>query len=161
MSVLLAGSRGYRQRVGMSRPRLKPPWLPRKTQKDQRAEQLRPQLEVARLDLRALYRAVDRMRIAQDLPVQLRRLQELDADFAEALYVLDRPPHGLDWSAMIGDTRASLERLPDAHEAFLATFDEQTRVEIEARARRMREALLPEEAYLEIPGRDPNARRPR
>ena len=143
----------------MSRPRLKTPW-PKKTQKVEGAEHLRPQLEAARLDLRALYRAVDRMRIAQDLPLELRRVQELDADFAEALYVLDRPPGGLDWSAMIGDTRASLERLPAAREAFLARFDEPTRAEIEERAKMMRDALLPEEAYLEIPGRDPNARRP-
>jgi len=143
----------------MSRPRLKPSW-PKKTQKIERAEHLRPHLEAARLDLRALYRAVDRMRIAQDLPVQLRRLQELDADFAEALYVLDRPPGGLDWSAMIGDTRASLERLPAARTAFLATFDGPTRAEIEERARRIRDALAPDDAYLEIPGRDPDARRP-
>lgn len=59
---------------------------------------------------------------------------------------------------MIGDTRASLERLPAAREAFLARFDEPTRAEIEERAKMMRDALLPEEAYLEIP--DPNARRP-
>lgn len=101
------------------------------------------------------------MRVAQDIPVQLRRLQELDADYAEALYVLDRPPHGIDWSRMIGDTRASLQRLPAAREAFLTTFDGSMRAEIEARARQMRNLLAPEDAYLEIPGRDPNAPRPR
>jgi hypothetical protein len=99
------------------------------------------------------------MLLAQGLPVELRELQELDADFAEALYVLDRPPGRLDWRAMIGDTRASLQRLQTARESFLARFDAATRAELEERAQRIRDALLPQDAYLEIPGRDPNARR--
>jgi hypothetical protein len=122
------------------------------------AEQMRPQLETARLELRALYRALDRMWLAQDLPRALRQLQELDADFAEALYVLDRPPGLLDWSAMVGDTRASLQRLPPAREALVASFDAPTRAELEERARSIRDSLLPQDAYLEIPGRDPGAR---
>lgn len=124
----------------------------------QEAEQLRPQLEEARLELRAMYRALDRMLLAQDMPVQLRRLQEIDADLAEALYVLDRRPGGLDWAAMIGDTRASLARIPAIRAAFLATFDAATRGEIEERARLTRDVLSPRDAYLEIPGRDPDAR---
>lgn len=120
---------------------------------------MRPQLETARLDLRALYRALDRMWLARDLPVALRRLQELDADFAEALHVLDRPPFGLDWNAMIGDTRASLQRLEAAREAFLSSFNAATRAELVERAQSIRDALLPQDAYLEIPGRDPYARR--
>jgi len=55
------------------------------------AEQLRPRLEAAGLELRALYRSLDRMLLAQDVPAGLRRLHELDADFAEALLVLDQP----------------------------------------------------------------------
>lgn len=145
----------------MSRLRLKAPWSGKKRKAPESAEQLRPWLETARLDLRALYRAVDRMRIAQDLPLQLRRLQELDADYAEALYVLDRPPGGIDWSRMIGDTRASLQRLPAFREAFLLTFDETVRAGIEERVQHMRDLLVPEDAYLEIPGRDPDAPRPR
>lgn len=145
----------------MSRLRLKAPWSRKKRKTPESAEQLRPQLEAARLDLRALYRAVDRVRLAQDLPIQLRRLQELDADYAEALYVLDRPPGGIDWSRMIGDTRASLQRLPAARESFLVTFDGAMRAEIEERARQMRDVLGPQDAYLEIPGRDPNAPRRR
>jgi hypothetical protein len=124
----------------------------------QEAEQLRPQLEEARLELRALYRALDRMLVAQDMPVELRRIHELDADLAEALYVLDRPPSRMDWSAMIGDTRASLARLPAARAAFLATFDASTRAELEERTRLTREVLVHRDAYLEIPGRDPDAR---
>jgi hypothetical protein len=118
---------------------------------------MRPALEAARLDLRALYRALDRMRIAQHLPVQLRRLQELDADFAEVLYVLERPPSRLDWDAMINDTRASLNRLPALREAFLATFDASRRTELEERASLTRGVLSLTDAYLEIPGGDPDA----
>ena len=118
---------------------------------------MRPELEAARLGLRALYRALDRMLLAQDLPVGLRRLQELDADFAEALYVLDRPPSRIDWGAMMDDTRASLKRLPALYEAFLATFDAQTRALLQERASLTRDVLPPTDAYLEIPGRDPLA----
>lgn len=143
----------------MSRPRLKAPWR-KKTRDRHEAEKLRPQLEATRLDLRALYRALDRMRLAQQLPAQLRRLQELDADFAEALYVLDQPPRDLDWRMMIDDTRASLARLPATREAFLSTFDEVTRAALEERVELTRAVLAPSDAYLEIPGRDPVARRP-
>jgi hypothetical protein len=135
--------------------KLKPPW-PKKT--DGGAEQLRPQLEGARLELRALYRALDRMLLAQDMPKELRRLQELDADFAEALWVLDQPRRKFDVAAMAEDTIRSLNRLPAARAAFLATFDASTRAELEERARLTREVLPPHEAYLEIPGRDPAAR---
>jgi hypothetical protein len=121
---------------------------------------MRPELEAARLDLRALYRALDRMRLVQHLPVQLRRLQELDADYAEALYVLDRPPGRIDWGAMIRDTRGSLGRLPALRDAFLATLDVPTRAALDERARLTRGVLSPSDAYLEIPGRDPDARRP-
>lgn len=143
----------------MSRPRLKPPTL-NKLQQRREAEQLRPQLETARLDLRAVYRALDRMQLAQHLPVQLRRLQELDADFAEALYVLDRPPRGLNWRMMIDDTRASLMRLPALREAFFATFAPSTRAALEERVELTREVLSASDAYLEIPGRDPDAQVP-
>jgi len=44
--------------------------------------ELRTQLEAARLDLRALYRSLDRLRLTQDLPAEPGHLQELDADFA-------------------------------------------------------------------------------
>lgn len=119
---------------------------------------LRPLLEQARLDLRALFRALDRMLLAQDLPAGLRRLQELDADFGEALWVLDQPPGRFNLSAMARDTMASLDRVPAAREAFLAMFDAPTRVHLEARVETTRRMLLPDDAYLDIPGRDPTAR---
>jgi len=128
------------------------------TKQDAVAERLRPQLEAARLELRALYRTLDRLLLAQHLPARLRRLQELDADFAEALWVLDQPRGRFDMSAMVADTLASLNRLAAAREAFLTSFDAATRARIEERAQATRAVLSPEDAYLEIPGRDPAAR---
>jgi hypothetical protein len=125
------------------------------------AEQLRPRLEEARLELRALYRSLDRMRLAQELPAGLRQLQELDADFAEALWVLDQPRGRFNLTAMVDDTLASLSRLAPARAAFLATFDDATRAALEDRAQATRTVLSPTDAYLEIPGRDPAARRAR
>ena len=136
-------------------PRKKP------TSSAEPAEQLRPQLEEARLELRALYRSLDRMRLAQELPAGLRRLQELDADFAEALWVLDQPRRRFNLSAMVEDTLASLSRLAPARAAFLASFDDATRAALEDRAQATRTVLSPTDAYLEIPGRDPAARRVR
>ncbi len=118
---------------------------------------LRPRLEQARLDLRALFRALDRMLLAQDLPAELRRLQELDADFGEALWVLDQPSGKFDLAAMARDTLASLDRVPAAREAFLAVFDAPTRAQLGARVQATRSMLSPEDAYLDIPGRDPAA----
>ena len=136
-------------------PRKKP------TSSAEPAEQLRPQLEEARLALRALYRSLDRMRLAQELPAGLRRLQELDADFAEALWVLDQPRGRFNLSAMVDDTLASLSRLAPARAALLASFDDATRAALEDRAQATRTVLSPTDAYLEIPGRDPAARRAR
>src|SRR5574341_62450 len=55
---------------------------------------LRARLETARLDLLALFRALDRMDLAPaEIPQRLiRQLFELDADCAEALWALDQPP---------------------------------------------------------------------
>lgn len=120
--------------------------------------ELRTQLEAARLDLRALYRALDRLRLTQDLPAELGRLQELDADFAEALWVLDQPRGRFDLTAMTRDTVESLARLPAARERFLALFDGLTRELLEQRVQVTRGGLSPDDAYLEIPGGDPSVR---
>jgi len=135
--------------------------LQRFTGASEPAEQLRPRLEEARLELRALYRSLDRMRLAQELPAGLRRLQELDADFAEALWVIDQPRGRFNLTAMVNDTLASLSRLAPARAAFLATFDDATRAALEDRSQATRTVLSPTDAYLEIPGRDPAARRAR
>ena len=54
---------------------------------------LRARLEVARLDLLALFRALDRMDLSpEEIPQRLlRQLFEMDADYAEALWALDQP----------------------------------------------------------------------
>src|SRR5438552_16412227 len=77
---------------------------------------LRVRLEVARLDLLALFRALDRMDLTPaEIPQRLiRQLFELDADYVEALWGLDQPIGRLDLHAMLRDTLAALEQLPQA-----------------------------------------------
>src|SRR6266581_6295209 len=79
---------------------------------------LRARLETARLDLLALFRALDRMGLAPaEIPQRLiRQLFELDADYAEALWALDQPLGTLDLNLMLRDTIAALEQLPEATE---------------------------------------------
>ncbi|HUA59544.1 MAG TPA: hypothetical protein VML19_12365, partial [Verrucomicrobiae bacterium] len=64
---------------------------------------LRGRLENARLDLLALFRALDRMDLAPAAVPQrlIRQLFELDADYAEALWALDQPPGSLDLRLML------------------------------------------------------------
>jgi hypothetical protein len=68
--------------------------------------ELRARLEAARLDLLALFRALDRMNLTpEQIPQRLiRELFELDADFVEALWGLDQPPGKLNLRAMLRDT---------------------------------------------------------
>jgi hypothetical protein len=119
------------------------------------APDLRQQLEQARLDLRALYRSADQLGIAQHLPPEVQALLELDADFAEALWVLDQPPGRFDLAHMRRDTLASLARLPRAREQYLASLPPDERQRLLERAAVIRSDLTAEDAYLEIPGRDP------
>src|SRR5580698_11107486 len=83
---------------------------------------LRPRLETARLDLLALFRALDRMHLTPaEIPQRLiRQLFELDADYVEALWALDQPVGKLDQPAMLRDTLAALEQLPQACARFRA-----------------------------------------
>jgi hypothetical protein len=120
-------------------------------------EGFRTRLETARLDLRALFRAADQLHVAQHLPDELQRLFELDADFAEALHVMDLSPPSIDVHAMRRDTEASLDEVKQARADFLATLEGSTRKRLEAQARIVRQSLRPENAYLDVPGRDPTA----
>src|ERR1039457_3862332 len=81
---------------------------------------LRARLEAARLDLLALFRALDRMHLTpEQIPQRLlRQLFELDADYVEALWGLDQPPGKLNLRAMLRDTLAALEQLPAACSRF-------------------------------------------
>jgi hypothetical protein len=60
---------------------------------------------------------------AAEIPQRLiQQLFELDADYAEALWALDQSPAGLDLRAMLRDTLAALEQLPDAPVRFRKTL---------------------------------------
>jgi hypothetical protein len=64
---------------------------------------LRARLVTARLDLLALFRALDRMDLSPiEIPQRLiRQLFELDADFVAALWALDQPPRRLNPHTML------------------------------------------------------------
>ena len=119
---------------------------------------LRARLEAARLDLLALFRALDRMDLsAAEIPQRLiRQLFELDADYGEALWALDQPPGGLDLPAMLRDTLAALEQLPDALVRFRKTLPQRAHSTLPALELSVRKTLDPLEAYNMVPGRDPH-----
>lgn len=119
--------------------------------------ELRAMLEHVRLHLLALFRTLDRLSLAQDLPPRLRDLFELDADLAEALWALDQPPGRLNMRAMQRDTEAALGELPGALRRFVATLDDESRRRLKANAPLVRAELRLEDAYTDIPGRDPHA----
>jgi len=139
-------------------PRRPKPSNPRPSADYSAAAALRPRLEKARLELLPLFRALDQLPLAQQLPAELRELFELDADFAEALCVLDQPARRLDWAAMTRDTLASLEDLEPARTYFLDLLPPADRTQLLPRVEALRSTLKPEDAYLQIPGRDPTVR---
>lgn len=120
---------------------------------------LRQRLENARLELRALFRAADHFFVGQRISRELNRLFELDADFAEALHLMDLAPRGIDVRAMLRDTENSFRTVPDARADFLVTLPTPQRKILEVEASIIREDLLPQDAYIDIPGRDPNTGR--
>ena len=119
---------------------------------------LRARLEAARLDLLALFRALDRMDLsAAEIPQRLiHQLFELDADYVEALWALDQPPGCLDLRAMLRDTLAALEQLPDALVRFRKTLPQRAHSTLPVLELSVRKTLDPLEAYNMVPGRDPH-----
>ena len=117
---------------------------------------LRARLEAARLDLLALFRALDRMDLApSEIPQRLiRQLFELDADYAEALWALDQPPGTLDLKAMLRDTLAALEQLPEASARFRKNLPRRAHPTLARLEVTVRHSVLPAEAYNLVPGRD-------
>ena len=118
---------------------------------------LRARLENARLDLLALFRALDRMDLLPtEMPQsRLRHLFELDADYCEALWALDQPPGKINQRAMLRDTLAALEQLPGRLAKFrqlLPPSAQRTLPDLEVSVRR---SLDSREAYNMVPGRDP------
>ena len=118
---------------------------------------LRARLEAARLDLLALFRALDRMDLAPaEIPQRLiRQLLELDADFAEALWALDQPPGTLDLKLMLRDTLAALDQLPEASTRFRKNLPQRAHPALLQLEAILRHSLPPAEAYNMVPGRDP------
>lgn len=120
---------------------------------------LRARLETARLDLLALFRALDRMNLTpQQIPQRLiRQLFELDADYVEALWGLDQSPGKLNLHAMLRDTQAALDQLPAACCQFRKNLPAQVLAPLSQLERTIRSNLNPAEAYNMVPGRDPQS----
>ena len=118
---------------------------------------LRVRLEVVRLDLLALFRALDRLDLSPDEIPQslLRQLFERDADFAEALWVLDQPEGSVDRWAMLRDRLAALDQLPPKCAQFRKQLPARTHPILVQLEGSVRKALNPKEAYNMVPGRDP------
>ena len=118
---------------------------------------LRQRLETARLELLALFRALDRMDLtAREIPQRLlHQLFELDADFAEALWALDQPSGSLDLRAMARDTLVALEQLPDSCSRFRRNLPKRAHPILPRLEATVRSSLNPREAYNMVPGRDP------
>jgi len=118
---------------------------------------LRARLEVARLNLLALFRALDRMDLSADeIPQRLlRQLFELDGDYAEALWALDQPEGRVDRRAMLRDTLKSLDRLTPACDRFRKNLPARAHPALERLEGSVRLELNPEDAYSMVPGRDP------
>ena len=114
-------------------------------------------LEVARLDLLALFRALDHRDLSPDEIPQglLRQLFERDADYAEALWALDQAEGSLDRRAMLRDTLTALEQLPSACDQFRKQLPARAHPTLEQLEGSVRKALNPKEAYNMVPGRDP------
>lgn len=120
---------------------------------------LRARLEAARLDLLALFRALDRMDLTSaEIPQRLiRQLFELDADYAEALWALDQPPGALDLKLMLRDTLAALDQLPEATARFRKNLPLRAHPILTHLETTLRRNLQPAEAYNVVPGRDPQS----
>lgn len=124
--------------------------------RDKVPRDLQARLETVRLDLLALFRALDRLALAPPEVDEhvLQGLLKLDADFAEALVVLDFPLHGLDVAAMLADTLASLTRVSKVRDNLLLSLAPDVRASVAQMQTRVRSTLGPEDAYHSIPGRD-------
>src|SRR6266851_4886453 len=110
---------------------------------------LRRHLETARLDLLALFGALDRMDLSpSEIPQRLiRQLFELDADYAEALWALDQPPGTLDVKTMLRDTLAALDQLPDASARFRNNLPQRAHPTLARQEVTVRQGLSPADAY--------------
>lgn len=120
---------------------------------------LRRRLEDARLDSLALFRALDRMDLTpSEIPQTLiHQLFELDADCVEALWALDQPPGSFSLKRMLRDTLATLNQLPIQRERFRKKLPNRAHPKLETLQSAIRMHLDPQEAYNQVPGRDPQS----
>jgi hypothetical protein len=118
---------------------------------------LRARLEAARLDLLALFRALDRLDLAAaEIPQRLlRQLFEKDADYAQALGALDQREGGSDRRAKLRDAIKALDQLPSARAQFRKRLPARTHPTLEQLEGSIRKKLNPKDAYNMVPGRDP------
>ena len=118
---------------------------------------LKARLETARLDLLALFRALDRMDLsATEIPQRLlRQLFELDANFAEVLWALDQPAGRLDVRAMLRDTLAALDQLPAATTRFRKNLPRRAHPTLANLETSIRKMLNPREVYSMVPAETP------
>jgi len=124
--------------------------------RDKVPRDLQARLESARLDLLALFRALDRLLLAPPEVDEnaLHALFELDADFAEALVVLDFPLRGLDVAKMLAETLASLGRAPKLRDDLLLGLAPDVRASLTQMQTQVRRTLGPEDAYHSIPSHE-------
>src|SRR6516165_1028011 len=110
---------------------------------------LRGRLEKARLDLLALFRALDRMDLSPtEIPQRwISQLFELDADYVEALWALDQSPASLDFHAMLRDTLAALDQLPETCARFRTHLPHRAHPILAQLEIAVRSSLDPTEAY--------------
>ena len=120
-------------------------------------DDLRSRLETARLDLLALFRALDRLNLsAGEIPQRLlQQLFKRDADYAEALWALDQPAGSWDRPAMLRDTLAALNQLPPAAAQLRKKLPSLAQPILAQLESSVRKAINPKEAYNMVPGSDP------
>ncbi len=118
---------------------------------------LRGRLEAVRLDLLALFRALDRMNLTPaEIPQRLLpQLFELDADFAQALWACDQPPGAVHLPATLRDILASLGHLPAATARLRNNLPSRAHSVLAQLEATVRNTLPPRKTDNMVPGRDP------
>jgi len=126
------------------------------------ASGLEEKLKAARLDLLALFGAIDRLKIdARELHwPTLEGLFELDGDYAQALSALDEQAARIDIGRMLRDTRRSLGSLAGTRARFLGKLPAARRGQLEAEALAVRPTLSAQDAWHSVPGKGPMAGNP-
>ena len=114
--------------------------------------ELRNNLEKARQEQLALFRGLDQVYVsAQEMPQkELKKMMELDADCAEALWILDNP-RGLNLRKMVRDTEKSLQRIPKVRSELLAKLPERVLIPLANHEAQILTTLTLQDAYRDIP----------